>query len=189
MTNVSSNERVSWDTKSQLDLHVQLWNLSVKEANNLIQEASTPMERFTSSSLNAMPNTNFNHMSSGFVEKANILLSSIPKEKIELLAVIVKLSPQYPGIYEKMQTLLTDQSRGILDSLRSKVKILQNAKTRRNSKKAQAAANSLKARLNSIRGTSGNSRNPKNIANSLKARLNAIRRQGGRRKTLRRRNP
>jgi hypothetical protein len=164
-TKVLVNEKVSFNTKNELDLRVKLWNHSIKEAQDLLREAATPIERFTSMSLNAMPNTNFQGMSSGFLQKASFLLSSIPKEKIELLAVVVKLNPQYPGIYEKMQTVLTDQSKGILDSLRSKVKILQNAKTRRNSKKGQAAANSLKARLN------------------------AIRRQGGRRKTLRRRKP
>lgn len=148
---VFADEKVSFNIKNKLNTHVKLWNLHMKEANDLLREATTPIERFTSMSLNAMPNTNFQGMSSGFLQQASFLLSNIPKEKLELLAVVVKLNPQYPGIYEKIQTVLTDQSRGILDSLRSKVKSLQNAKTRRNSKKAQALANNIQKRLNSLR--------------------------------------
>lgn len=170
---VSSNDKISWNTKSQVDLRVKLWNLSLKEADDLLLEMSTPIEKLTTSSLNAMPNTNFQAISSRFVQNANRLLTTIPKEKIELLTAVSGLNKHYPGIYEKMQTLLTDKSRGILDSLRSKLKIFQNANIRRTRKKGQAAANSLQTRLN------------------------AIRRQGGRRgrgsgkgrKTLRRRNP
>ena len=148
---VMTNESISFDIKNNFDLQYKMWKLLMSEGDRLLLNASTPINKFSTKSLNGLSNSNFRNLSSGFQAKSTSLLTDIPKAKLDFLVVLSSLNKQYPGIYEKMQQVLTDQSRGIIDSLQSHRKRFLNAKTRRNALLGKAAANALQTRLNSLR--------------------------------------
>ena len=147
---VMTNDNVSFDIKNRFDRDYKMWKLLMSQAESLLRNSTTPIDKFTTSSLNALPNANFRNLFSKYQTQIRSLFSQIGNTEMELLALISSLDKQYPGIYTKMQENLRQQKK-IVFSIGSKMNLLNAAKTRRNTKTAKAAANALQTRLNSLR--------------------------------------